>query len=147
MDACFFKDDSENWVDEHENAVDFTLWQTGQPNGGKEFEKCAIGKFGNLGFSYWDISCAYKFCIYCKIEDFLHFQMKGLCHMEGDLIDRQYVLRSKNLIDGQSIWKGHSSSAINWNGTLQRWVLSNRISKRILMSMKSETPFPTGENV
>ena len=51
-----FKDDSENWVDEDENAVNLTLWKAGQPNGGKEFEKCAIGKFGNLRFTYWDIA-------------------------------------------------------------------------------------------
>ena len=57
-----FKDVTANWADEDGNAVDFTLWQAGQPNGGKEFEKCAVGKFGKLGFAYWDINCAYKFC-------------------------------------------------------------------------------------
>ena len=152
QDECYgkwmpiFKDNSENLVDVDENMINFTFWQRGQPNGAMK-ETCIVGKIeGSRGFSSYDANCANEVCFYCKIKDFLHFQLKGLCQMkDSQVIDRQYVLRPRNLIDGRPIWKGYSSSLIYWDGSLERWVLSNRISKKILATLKSKTPFPLGE--
>ena len=106
-----------------------------------------MGKFGKLGFAFYDTGCVTEYCFYCKIDDFQHFRIKGLCHMEEHHIDQKYVFRPKSLIDGRPIWKGYSSSLISWNKDLQRWVLSNRITKEVLASIKSETPFAIGDNI
>ena len=140
-----FKDDYENWVDINGKNVNFTPWRQGQPNGGQNFEKCA-GILSQKS-SYFDLSCSYEFCFYCRIKDFIHFQLKGLCQTEKkNSIDNKYVFRPRNLIDGRPIWKGHSSSIINWNEVKQRWSISNRISKEVIATMKGESPFPIGKN-
>ena len=128
-----------------EKIVNFTTWRQGQPNGGPHFEKCAA--LISQKSLFFDDSCDYEYCFYCRLKDFTHFQMKGLCVTEKkNSIDSKYVFRPKNLIDGRPIWKGHSSSMINWSEEKQRWVLSNRISKEVIASMRGESPFPIGNN-
>ena len=67
--------------------------------------------------------------------------MKGLCPLkEGKLIDRQYVLKPKVIVNGHPIWKGFASSLIIWNESLQHWGLYNRINNKLPASTKGDSP-------
>ena len=53
----------EKWLDANGQAVNYTRWRRGQPNGGNDNEKCTgIGGIGTDEIGYFDTMCASRFC-------------------------------------------------------------------------------------
>ena len=139
-----FKRGKENWVDQENEEALYLPWRKGQPNGG-EYETCTRMLTNRL--AYYDVACAQAMMFYCKIKDFQVFQLRGMCpEKNGEIIDRKYVLRLENILNGRPAWRGFSSNSIQWNNNRTRWEITNTGGNKMIASSLSKE-FPVGKGI
>ena len=139
-----FKKSKEVWVDGKNEIALHLPWHKGQPNGGK-YETCASMWVDNL--SYYDVPCAQAIMFYCQIKDFQVFQLRGMCaENKGEIIDRKYVLRLENILNGRPAWRGFSSNSIQWSNNKTRWEITNTARDEIIVSFAAKE-FPIGKSI
>ena len=95
---------------------------------------------------YLDMDCIAEFNFYCKIKDFQVFQLKGMCVEKKGDIDRKFVLKTKNTVNGRPRWTGFLSSSIQWNQNKTQWEIINTKSNDTIASMRNKK-FPVGEGI
>ena len=139
-----FKSESEKWFNWKNQEVSYSTWRLGQPNGGRFHEKCVTIKSTPHG--YVDTDCRADWNIYCAMETYKIFYLKGLCAKTVDIIDRKYVLQTMRVLHGLPVWKGFSSSLIQWNVSSQRWEIFDSDSNKVMASLTTKVDFPTGAN-
>ena len=139
-----FKNSEGEWTDTENNAAIYLPWMKGQPNGGKNHERCSGMWLEVLG--YYDSVCAQDLRFYCHIKDYQVFQLKGMCTEKGKSVDRKFVMRLENTLNRRPTWRGFSSSSIQWNNEMTRWEMTDTTTEEVIASLSSRE-FPVGEGM
>ncbi|XP_068215616.1 uncharacterized protein [Palaemon carinicauda] len=112
------------WLDDNERHLNFTFWNSGQPNGGTRENQATM-----LGNGRWvDVnSRVYSYCGLCESEVPVMVVLKGLCSVLPH--DRRYTPQGHR--NTKPVFRGFSASRISWDD--DQWIVehSNRTDIRL----------------
>ena len=70
--------------------------------------------------------------------------MKGFCEGSEESVDDEFVFKPGVLVDGKPVWKGFSTSIIQWSSELQAWQILNISDNMTIATLNITNNFPVG---
>ncbi|XP_042221874.1 uncharacterized protein LOC121866320 [Homarus americanus] len=122
------------------DAITYSNWKTGSPNGGN-IENCAVLLSGEFAGFWADLSCTvnYNYCFVCQSAGPVTLTLRGLCPLLP--YDSHYVIYGYKR--SRPFFRGYTGTNLTWDG--KEWLLEhpNRAAKSSLIPPASMN-FPVG---